>query len=188
MATFIALLRAVNVGGYGKLSMAALRQLLEDLGYQRVETYIQSGNAVFDAKASETKVVRDVSEALEKHTGARVDVIIRTPEELDEIIAGNPFAAEAAADGARVHVGLLERAAPLSAKAGLERIVDQYPNRRDRFHVGGKTLYLHLPDGAADTKFTGKALEKTLGGIATARNWNTVLKLRDMAAKSRLKP
>ena len=183
MATFIALLRAVNVGGYGKLSMAELRKLLAGLGYGNVETYIQSGNAVFDAKGTEAKVAREVAAALEEHTGAPVGVIVRTPEELEQIIAGNPFAAEAAADGAKVHVGFLSEAAPATAAAGLQRIVDQYPNRRDRFHIDGKTLYLHLPDGAADTKFTGKALEKALGGAGTARNWNTVLKLREMAAR-----
>jgi uncharacterized protein (DUF1697 family) len=183
MARFVALLRAVNVGGYGKLSMAELRKLLEGLGYGRVETYIQSGNAVFDAKGTAAKVARDVYAALEKHTGAPVDVIVRTPEELESVIAGNPFAAEAAADGARVHVGFLDRPAPATATAGLQQIVDKYPQRRDRFHLTGNTLYLHLPDGAADTKFTGKALEKALGGVGTARNWNTVLKLREMAGK-----
>ncbi len=182
MATFIALLRAVNVGGYGKLSMAELRKLLAALGYERVATYIQSGNAVFDAKGTAAKVARDLAAALEEHTGAPVGVMIRTLEEFDGIIAGNPFAAEAAADGARVHVGFLSEPAPATARAGLQRIVDQYPNRRDRFHIDGKTLYLHLPDGAAETKFTGKALEKALGGAGTARNWNTVLKLREMAA------
>jgi uncharacterized protein (DUF1697 family) len=183
MATFIALLRAVNVGGYGKLSMAAFRALLQDLGYERVETYIQSGNAVFDAKGTAARVARDLSAALEKHMGARIDVIVRTPAEFDRVIAGNPFAAEAAADGARVHVGFLDRPAPETATAGLQRIVDQYPKRRDRFHINGNTLYLHLPDGAAETKFTGKALEKALGGIGTARNWNTVANLREMAAR-----
>jgi uncharacterized protein (DUF1697 family) len=182
MATFIVLLRAVNVGGYGKLSMAALRTLLEELGYQHVETYIQSGNAVFDAKGPGAKVAAEVAAALERHTGAPVDVLLRTPQELDDVIAANPFAAEAAEDGARVHVGFLAQPASASAAAVLQRIVDQYPNRRDRFHLSGKALYLHLPEGAADTKFAGKALEKALG-VATARNWNTVLKLREMAAK-----
>lgn len=183
MASFIALLRAVNVGGHGKLSMAAFRTLLQGLGYQNVETYIQSGNAVFDAGGPAAKVARHLSAALMEHTGAPVDVILCTPEELDRIIAGNPFAAEAAADGARVHVGFLDRPAPANAAAGLQRIVDQYPHRRDRFQVSGNTLYLHLPDGAAETKFTPKALEKILVGVSTARNWNTVLKLREMAAK-----
>jgi uncharacterized protein (DUF1697 family) len=183
MATFIALLRAVNVGGYGKLPMAELRKLLAGLGYEHVETYIQSGNAVFDAKGTKAKVARELGAALKEHTGAPVDVMLRTLDELDAIIAGNPFAAEAAADGARVHVGFLGKPAPANAAEGLQRIVDQYPQRRDRFHIDGKALYLHLPDGAAETKFAGRAMEKALGGPGTARNWNTVLKLREMAAK-----
>jgi len=183
MATFIALLRAVNVGGTGNFSMAELRKLLEGLGYGRVETYIQSGNAVFDGKGTAAKVSRDLCAVLQQHMGAPVDVMVRTPEDLDRVISGNPFPAEAAADGARVHVGFLDRLAPETAQAGLQRIVDQYPKRRDRFHLSGDTLYLHLPDGAADTKFTGKALEKALGCASTARNWNTVLKLREMAAR-----
>lgn len=184
MATFIVLLRAVNVGGYGKLSMAELRKLLEGLGYTRVETYIQSGNVVLDAKSTAAKVAHDVSAALAEHMGAPVGVLVRTPEELERVIVGNPFAAEAAADGARVHVGFLAGPASATAKAGLQQIVDKYPQRRDRFHVSGDTLYLHLPDGAAETKFTGKALEKALGsGTGTARNWNTVMKLREMARR-----
>src|ERR1700684_1733430 len=137
MATFIALLRAVNVGGYGKLSMAELRKLLEGLGCARVETYIQSGNAVFEAKGTAAKVARDICAALEKHTGAPVDVMVRTPEEMERGIAGNPFAADAAADGVRVHVGLLAAPAPATAEAGLQQIVDKYPQRRDRFHLAG---------------------------------------------------
>jgi uncharacterized protein (DUF1697 family) len=182
MPVFVALLRAVNVGGYGKLSMADLRTLLGGLGYLRVETYIQSGNAVFEARGTAAGVQRAVAAALQKHTGAQVGVMIRTHEDLSRMIAGNPFAAEAAADGARVHAVFLERAAPAGATESLQRIVDQYPARRDRFHLSGDTLYLHLPDGAADTKFTGKPLDRALGGVmGTARNWNTVLKLHAMS-------
>ena len=183
MPVFVALLRAVNVGGYGKLSMADLRALLQKLGYSRVETYIQSGNAVFEAKGTATGVTRNLSAALEKYTGAPVGVIVRTHDDLSRVIAGNPFAAEAAADGARVHVVFLAGHALPSAQPGLQRIVDQYPARRDRFHLAGDTLYLHLPDGAAETKFTGKPVDRALGGVlGTARNWNTVLKLHAMSA------
>jgi uncharacterized protein (DUF1697 family) len=183
MGVYVALLRAVNVGGYGKLAMADLRTLLGELGYKRVETYIQSGNAVFEAKGTAASVARELTEALKKLTGAQVGIMVRTHEELSRVIAGNPFAAEAAADGARVHAVFLERAAPASAAEGLERIVAQYPGRRDRFHVAGDTVYLHLPDGAAETKFTGKTMDRALGGvIGTARNWNTVLKLHAMSA------
>lgn len=183
MPAFVALLCAVNVGGTGKLPMAELRALLEGLGYTKVETYIQSGNAVFDARGTAASVGKAVAAALEKHMGAPVGVMIRTHEELARVIAGNPFAAEAAADGARVHVGFLGGAAAKDGAAQLEKIVQQYPARRDRYHLAGDTLYLHLPDGAAETKFTVKALQKALGVPGTARNWNTVVKLHGMSKR-----
>lgn len=183
MPTYIGLLRAVNVGGTGKLPMAALRKLLEDLGFRNVATYIQSGNAVFDAEGSAEHTTKLIAVGLEKLMGAPVGVVLRTREELDRVIAGNPFAAEAAADGSRVHVGFLAGRAAAGATAGLEGIAKQYPGRRDRFHLAGDTLYLHLPDGAAESKFTVRALERALGVPGTARNWNTVLKLRAMSAR-----
>jgi uncharacterized protein (DUF1697 family) len=184
MTTYIALLRAVNVGGTGKLSMADFRTLLEGLGFRDAQTYIQSGNAVFDASGSASKVSQAIAASLQKLMGAPAGVIVRTHDELDRIIAANPYATEAAADGARVHVAFLAAPAPAAATAGLDRIITQYPSRRDRYHLAGDTLYLHLPDGAAETKFSGKSLDRALGGIsATARNWNTVLKLHAMSVR-----
>ena len=185
MQTFIALLRAVNVGGTGKIAMADLRALLTDLGYRNAETYIQSGNAVFDANGNTENITRDLASALEKHMGAQVGVIIRTNDDLSKVIAENPFAAEAAADGARVHACFLAGPAPDGARTVLDGIVAKYPARRDRFHLTGHTLYLHLPEGAADTKFSGKPLDRALGVIATARNWNTVLKLHAMSSREK---
>jgi uncharacterized protein (DUF1697 family) len=183
MTTYIALLRAVNLGGYGKVSMADFRKLLEDLGFRNVQTYIQSGNAVFDAPGSASKVSQAITAGLQKLMDARTSVIVRTHDELDRIIAANPYVAEAAADGARVHVAFLAAPAPGTATAGLDRIITQYPARRDRYHLAGDTLYLHLPDGAAETKFSGKSLDRALGVPATARNWNTVLKLHAMSKR-----
>ena len=185
MQTFIALLRAVNVGGTGKLPMADLRALLKKLGYSNIETYIQSGNAVFDAKDKPAKIAVDLTADLEKMVGAPVGVVIRTHQELCRIIADNPFASEAAADGARVHVAFLSAAAPPTAKAGLDAIVQKYPARRDRYHLAGDTLYLHLPDGAAETKFSGKGLDRAVGVMGTGRNWNTVLKLHSMSNRQK---
>lgn len=184
MTTYIALLCAVNVGGTGKLPMSQLRATLEGLGYRNVATYIQSGNAVFDAGGAAATVAKALSAALEKQAGAPVGVIVRTHEELGRVIAGNPFAEEAAAEGARVHVGFLSCAAVEGATAGLDRIVAQYPARRDRYSLAGDTLYLHFPDGAGESKFTTRALERILGARATARNWNTVLKLHAMSDRS----
>ena len=183
MPTFVILRRAVNVGGTGKLPMASFRKLLEDLGYRNVETYIQSGNAVVDAPGSAASVSKAVAAALQTLMKAEVSVIVRTHAELERMIAANPFAAEAAADGARVHVGFLAGPAGKDAPAALEQIVLKYPARRDRYHLAGDTLYLHLPDGAAETKFSGKTLDRATGVPATGRNWNTVLKLHAMSKR-----
>jgi uncharacterized protein (DUF1697 family) len=184
MPTYVILLRALNLAGYGKLSMADFRKVLTGLGFARVETYIQSGNAVVDAKLSAPKVAQTVAAGLEKMMGAPVGVVVRTHEEMERVVRENPFAAEAAAVGALVHVAFLARPAAAEARAALERIVEQYPKRRDRYHLAGDHIYLHLPDGAAETKFSGKTLDKAVGVMATARNWNTVVKLCEMAKRA----
>lgn len=189
MPTWIALLRAVNVGGYGKLSMADFRQLLESLGYKNVQTYIQSGNAVFDAPrgaaapGSAAKVGAAIASALQKHMGAPVEVILRTHDELASLIAANPFAKEAAADGSRVAVAFLAGQASSAAEPTFKSIQEKYPTRRDRYHLAGNHIYFHFPDGAGETKFTGKSLEKAIGVPGTGRNWNTVLKLHEMSKR-----
>jgi uncharacterized protein (DUF1697 family) len=182
MPTYVILLRAVNVGSTGKLPMAAFRKLLADLGYRNVETYIQSGNAVVDAPGSASSVAKSVAAALEKLQGAPVPVLVRTHAELGRAIAANPYAAEAA-DGTKVHAVFLSGTPAAEKAAGLEQIVLKNPTRSDRYHLAGDTLYLHLPDGAAESKFTAQALDRILGVTATARNWNTVLKLHTMSAR-----
>lgn len=183
MATYVILLRAVNVGSTGKLPMAAFRKMLEDLGYRNVETYIQSGNAVVDATGSAASVCKAVAAGLQKLMGSAVPVMVRTHAELERAIAANPFAAEAAADGARVHAVFLAGTPGAESGKELELILTKNPARRDRYHLGGDTLYLHLPDGAGESKFTAQALDRILGVTATARNWNTVLKLHAMSKR-----
>lgn len=180
MSKYVILLRAVNVGGYGKISMADFRNILSALGFENVQTYIQSGNAIVDSNDKAEKVASSIANALKTHTGASVDVIIRTHEQLGNLIRENPFALEAS-DGTRVHVAFLSTPAANTARGALESIVHKYPERRDRYHLAGDHIYFHLPDGAADTKFTGKALEKASGCVVTGRNWNTVLKLHAMS-------
>lgn len=182
MPTYIILLRAVNVAGHGKLPMAEFRNMLLGLGYERVQTYIQSGNAVVDAKISANKVAKEVAAGLEKIIGAPVSVVVRTHEQLERIIRENPFADEAV-DGTKVHVAFLAGPAAGTAREALERIVAIYPKRRDRYFLAEEHIYFYLPDGAAETKFTGKALDKALGVKGTGRNWNTVLKLHEMSKR-----
>lgn len=183
MPTYVILLRAVNVGGTGKLPMADFKKVLTALGFKKVETYIQSGNAVVDAKGSAATVAKAVAASLEELRGAPVGVVVRTHQELDHLIRDNPYAAEAAADGSKVHVGFLAGPAGKDARPALDGIIAKYPQRRDRYHLDGSTLYLHLPDGAAETKFSGRGLDKAIGVIGTGRNWNTVLKLHAMSKR-----
>jgi uncharacterized protein (DUF1697 family) len=181
MPTCIALLRAVNVGGTGKLPMADFRAILEKLGYKRIETYIQSGNAVFETTAKSEKVASDITKSLEKHLGTPVGVIVRTTDQLKRLIDSNPYATEATANGALVHAAFLAGPAGKDAEAALAAIVAKYPTRRDRYVLASDAVYFHFPDGAGETKFTGKTLDKAIGVIGTGRNWNTILKLYEMA-------
>ena len=183
MPTFVILLRAVNVGSTGKLPMADFRKLLADCACSNVETYIQSGNAVVDAKCAAPALSKSVAATLAKYMGSLVPVIVRTNAELERVIAANPFAAEAAADGARCTRCSAIPVPPKAKAAGLEQIVTKYPARRDRYHLAGDTLYLHLPDGAGESKFSAQTVDRVLGVTATARNWNTVLKLHAMSAR-----
>jgi uncharacterized protein (DUF1697 family) len=183
MLTYVIMLRAVNVGSTGKLPMADFRKLLEGLKYRNIETYIQSGNAVIGCNSSAASVCRAVGAALEKRMGTAVPVIVRTHDELTRAIAANPFAAEAAADGSRVHAVFLSGVPAAAKTRGLEEIVIKNPARRDRYHLVGDTLYLHLPEGAAESKFTAQAIDRILGVTATARNWNTVLRLHAMSKR-----
>jgi uncharacterized protein (DUF1697 family) len=183
MTNFVILLRAVNVGGTGKLPMADFREILAAAKCTNVETYIQSGNAVVDATYSAPSLTKTVAAALAKHMGAPVPVLVRTRAELERVIAENPFAQEAAADGARVHAVFLSASQPPAKAKQLQRVVLKYPTRRDRFHLAGDTLYLHLPDGAAESKFTAQTIDRLLDCTATARNWKTILKLYAMTAR-----
>jgi uncharacterized protein (DUF1697 family) len=183
MPTFVILLRAVNVGSTSKLPMADFRKLLADCACSNVETYIQSGNAVVHAKCAAPALSKSVATALAKYMGSPVPVIVRTHAELERVIAANPFAAEAAADGARVHAVFLSAVPPAAKAASLEQIVTKYPAQRDRYHLAGDTLYLHLPDGAGESKFSAQTVDRMLGVTATARNWNTVFKLHAMSAR-----
>lgn len=175
----IALLRAINVGGKNKLPMKDLARLVAACGGDRVRTYIQSGNVVFDASPEVASALPAALEAAVKaEFGFNVPVVLRSRDELATVAANNPYLA-AGADPDTVHVMLLaEVPAP-------ERIAKLDPQRSppDAFTVVGRDIYLHLPKGVADSKLTNAYFDKTLGTVSTGRNWRTVLKLLEMASE-----
>jgi uncharacterized protein (DUF1697 family) len=176
---YVALLRSVNVAGHGRVAMDELRASFTALGYQDVVTYIQTGNVLFAAPSrSEKAVVGAVEEQLAHDFGNAPAVLLRTVPELRRVAASSPFA-KAGADPARHHVTFLATAPTKAALAALELP----PSGRDELMVDGREIYVHTPDGYAGTKYTGTFLERRLGVVSTTRNWNTVAKLRQLAAR-----
>ena len=176
MAIYVGLLRAINLGSVNKISMPALRTMLEDLGYGNVRTYVQSGNVVFYApRTSHSTLSSQIERAVSSTFGHDISVIIRKGSDLERVVSGNPFATEDVPPAA-LHVVFLARGAPARAVKDLD------PNKwlPDRFEVRGAEVYLLLPNGMGRSKMSISYFEKALGIRGTARNWNTVNKLREM--------
>lgn len=163
MALFIALLRAINVGGTGKLAMRDLQALCERAGFSKVRTYIQSGNVVFESSLSAARTQATLETALEKKLKKPVRVLLRTVQDLETLIDRNPFP-KAAPN--RVIVFFLGKTVPKAALRNLE-----IPGREE-LAVVGREIFVHYPDGQGRSK-----LKVPLAGEGTGRNLNTIHKL-----------
>jgi uncharacterized protein (DUF1697 family) len=173
---YVALLRGINVSGKNMLPMKALAEIFQSAGCEAVRTYIQSGNVLF---AAEAKFAADVpaliSGRIEAEFGYRVPVVLRSQAELSAAIAANPFFGPEV-DPKALHVYFLAETPTPGAVATLDP--DRSPP--DRFAVVGREVHLHLPNGMGRTKLTNAWLDAKLKTLSTARNWNTVLELRDL--------
>ncbi len=177
MARQIALLRGLNVGGHRKVPMAELRDLMVRLGHQDVRTYVQSGNAVFtgpDDPRAET--ARQLETELEAAFGFAVSVMVRSRDEIADVIDANPLRS-VATDPARHLVLFLDEPVDRDRLAGLSP-ADYEP---EAFHVRGREVFLWAPEGVSNSRLAKDLSEKRLGATATARNWRTVEKLLEMA-------
>jgi uncharacterized protein (DUF1697 family) len=169
MKAYVALLRAVNVGGTGKLPMAELKAMCEAAGFECVRTYIASGNVVFDAKGSEAQVKAALEAKLEAYAGKKVGVLVRTPAEMKAVLTNNPFPDKA--PNRTVAIFLDETPPPdaLEKASGVNG---------EELRLGRREIYVHYGDGMADSK-----LKIPAAAAGTARNMNTVAKLAEMAAE-----
>jgi uncharacterized protein (DUF1697 family) len=176
---YVALLRSVNVAGHGRIAMNELRESFVGLGYTDVTTYIQTGNVLFSTPARrEAAIVAAIEERLAEDLGDSPAVILRSVPELARIGAASPYA-KRGAESSRHHVTFLAAAPAPAVVAGLHLP----PSGRDELVVDGREVYVHTPDGYAGTKYTGAFLERRLGVVSTTRNWNTVTKLCELAAR-----
>jgi uncharacterized protein (DUF1697 family) len=174
MTVLIALLRGVNVGG-NILKMDRLREICAKLGARNSRTYVQSGNVVFEAAGSAADWEAKLEKKLAGESRLPVRVIVRTSGEMSNVLGGNPFLREKGIDTARLAVTFLREAPSQQALAALVGL----DLGRERYHHTGKDIYLHCPDGFGNARLY--ALEKILKQPATTRNWNTVIKLCEMA-------
>ena len=154
--------------------MADLRAQLESLGYDDVRTHAVAGNALFSASGSAASIEKAIEGAIEKGSGLSVTVMVRTVKQLGAVVADNPFA-RSGVDRKELHAVFLS-GKPSAAKLGA---VDPGEYEPDEYAVGDRVLYLRLRNGVMGMTFPD--WEKTLGLRATARNWNTVTKLADLA-------
>ena len=168
MKSFIALLRAVNVGGTGKLPMTELKAMCEAVGFKSVRTYIASGNVVFQSSKTEAQVKAALEASLAAYAGKPVAVLVRTAEQMAEVLANSPFPEMA---GNRTVAHFLDRA---PAAAELKAVSGR---GREELRLGLREIYVYYADGMGDSKLKSPAAKN-----GTARNMNTIAKLVEMAA------
>lgn len=177
MPVYIALLRAINVGGKNLLPMKSLVAILQGMGSAKVQTYIQSGNAVFQSADNDpAQLSKQLAAAIQHHHGFAPHTLVIGLEALRKACADNPFP-EAQDDPQSLHLGFLA-AKPLQPDLGK---LSSLKKDSERFHLGDGVFYLHAPEGVGKSKLAAGA-EKLLGVPMTDRNWRTIGKLMELAS------
>jgi uncharacterized protein (DUF1697 family) len=172
----VALLRGINVGGKNKLPMKDLIAMFVEAGCADVQNFIQSGNIIFRASPRiSAKLPALITTQIANRFGYRTPVLLRTAEQLADVISQNPFF-DAAADENLLYVMFL---ADLPSQSGVASL-DPDRSPPDTFKVLGREIHLHLPNGAAKTKLTNDYFDRKLATTSTARNWRTVNKLLEL--------
>ncbi len=175
MAKYVAFLKAINVGGH-VVKMEMLRELFSGLKFSNVETFIASGNVIFDTKAApDQKLEQKIEKHLEAALGYEVGTFVRSLEEIRAISVYEPFSSDAVKAAHVVSVGFLKGV--LSANV-IEQVMT-FRSDVDDFHVHGREAYWLCRVGQNETKVSAKKFERALGGPTTWRNVNTVVRLSD---------
>ena len=167
MPVFVALLRAVNVGGTGELPMSDLKRLCEKAGFRNVRSYIASGNVVAERDSAEAEAKAALVAELQAYAGKPVGVIVRTGAEMSRVVADNPFPDRAASQTVAIFLDLAPPPDVLDDVKG---------QANEEVRLGAREIYIHYPDGIGRSK-----LRIPAAADGTARNMNTVAKLAAMA-------
>ena len=179
MPVHVALLRGINVGGANKIAMTELRALAGELGWMQAETYIQSGNLVFDAEDERTRLETALEVGIQRRFGLNVPVLVRAAAEWTALVAANPFPEAAETEPNRLMLLLSKQPPPPEAAAALQ----ERARNGERVATAGKALWIHYAGGAGTSKLAPALIDRLVGSPATARNWRTVLKLQEMLGR-----
>lgn len=173
MTAYVALLRAVNVLGTGKLPMTELKSMCEIAGFQSVRTYIASGNVVFQSKKKEAQVKAILEASLLAYSGKPMAALVRTAQEMANVLAANPYADH---PGDRTVAIFLDHVPTQSDLDCVSKLTNE------RLCLGTREIYVAYPDGIGQSR-----LNLPASRLGTARNMNTIAKLAQMAADLRVK-
>jgi uncharacterized protein (DUF1697 family) len=177
---YVALLRGINIGPHKRMKMEKLRASCEALGFNKVQTYIQSGNIVCQAgKLSSDAAAKKIQAQIEKDFGFSADVIARTGDEMKQIVTGNPLLKEPGVDASKLHVVFLSVAPSADAIKKLQAIV----KAPDKVRHTGKEIFFYFPNGVSGSSIWKHNLDRVLGISGTMRNWRTVNTLYEMAGE-----
>ncbi len=173
-------MRGVNVTGHNTIKMEVLRGLCQGLGFRNVETYVQSGNIVFQALLENPEAIsKRIGETVLRSFGFDTPVIVRTSKEMRNVIGNNPFLKEKGIDSSKLHVTFLSE----TAQKGSEKKLETLATNPDRFYPASHEIYLYCPGGYGRTRLSNNAIEKALSIEATTRNWKTTNALFEMVSK-----
>ena len=177
MKTYIALLKGINVGGYKKVPMAELRKLLSSNGFLNVQTYIQSGNVLFETLEENVKKIEmRIKKSIFDHFGFEVSVLAKTPDNLKQIFDNCPFTEEQK----KASYFMMLHDVP---DKNLVEIASDKVYEFDEYNIKNDCIYLFCEKGMGKSKFNAKYFERKLKTFATARNYNTLLKLLSLSSE-----
>lgn len=179
MSVYIALLRGINVSGQKIIKMEHLRAVFEEMQFEQVQTYIQSGNVVFEAEEQDTSLLeKKIEQKIEQVYSFQVPVIVRTSRELELVVEQNPFDITELSANEKIYVSFLSQ----EPSAEAVQLLKTFESDIDDFHVHGCEVYILIRAGYGESLFSNNFLEKKLKVSATTRNWATVNKLIAMAS------
>jgi uncharacterized protein (DUF1697 family) len=180
MPVLISMLRAVNVGGHGKIKMDALRVLYASLKFESPQTYLQSGNVIFKTSEHDLDAIaRRLHSAIEKKFQCKTDIMLRTAADFRAIIKKNPFAKRAEVEPGKLVVFFLAADPGNDAR---KAVLDQ-KFAPEVIHAIGRELYIYFPNGQGQSKLPLPRIYKLLGAPGTGRNWNSVTNILEIAEK-----